>query len=570
MKPSDQILKAKIKLQKTSPFFAYLVANLKIIEKEEIGSMGVDNKGNCYYSPSFVEGLTNNEIEGVLCFPKGTLINGDNIKPIENIKIGDNIVNIDGEKEKVTKLFNRKINEDIIKINAGYVLPLSATKEHPFYVKKYSKTATTKRENRSLEKQFKNIKPQWINASDLKKGDLIAIPKIKGSSDDKKIDLSYYIKQRQKQKYTHLIKDFKLNEDVAFLMGLYIADGSSGKGGNIDFSLNNYSKNYLFSKIEQIVKNNFKIKHISIRQVENSKAKVFSFNSKLLANYFKDTFGENAHTKHIPNFILYNKNIKILKSFLDGYISGDGCLYKSKIQFASVSKKLIQDLQLAYGRLGILTNNYLYERKGLYHNLNGRDLKDLKIYQGYYHLEKSKKKANYLEDENYFWVKIKKTKKELYCGDVFNFETATTHTYCAENIVVHNCHEVMHIVLEHLVRGKNIEYQKLLNVAMDMCVNDLLLENNFKLPSCDGGALLPCCHSCSFMGVQIDNIDKKTAIQIYHELLKKLEENGKLKKVKVVGGKYDMRADLISIFATKKAKKKTKSYKHKKKNGKMF
>ena len=67
MNPSEKILKAKIKLQKKSPFFAYLVMNLKIVEKKEVGSMGVDNKGNCYYNPSFVEGLTNEEVEGVLC-----------------------------------------------------------------------------------------------------------------------------------------------------------------------------------------------------------------------------------------------------------------------------------------------------------------------------------------------------------------------------------------------------------------------------------------------------------------------------------------------------------------------
>jgi len=91
------------------------------------------------------------------------------------------------------------------------------------------------------------------------------------------------------------------------------------------------------------------------------------------------------------------------------------------------------------------------------------------------------------------------------------------------------CHEVMHIVLEHLIRGNGLELPLLMNVATDMCVNDLLKENKFSLPSCNGGALIPTWHSCDFMGVTIDDINKKTAIQIYHELLKKLKSKDKIK-----------------------------------------
>ncbi|KKN51472.1 hypothetical protein LCGC14_0622880, partial [marine sediment metagenome] len=89
------------------------------------------------------------------------------------------------------------------------------------------------------------------------------------------------------------------------------------------------------------------------------------------------------------------------------------------------------------------------------------------------------------------------------------------------------CHEVMHIVLEHLIKMNESEIPELMNVAMDMCINDLLLENDFELPSCDGGALIPRCHSCEFMNITIDKINEKTAIQIYHELLKQIPKTKK-------------------------------------------
>lgn len=96
------------------------------------------------------------------------------------------------------------------------------------------------------------------------------------------------------------------------------------------------------------------------------------------------------------------------------------------------------------------------------------------------------------------------------------------------------CHEVMHIVLEHLVRGAEVESHILMNVAQDMVINDLIVNNGFKLPRAKGENavdLIPRGHSCKFMGVRVDNLDKKTAVQVYYELLK----NIKTKDIKYSG-----------------------------------
>jgi len=88
-------------------------------------------------------------------------------------------------------------------------------------------------------------------------------------------------------------------------------------------------------------------------------------------------------------------------------------------------------------------------------------------------------------------------------------------------------HEVLHLVLEHLDRGKSCKYQKIRNIAEDLCVNDLLLTNNFKLAEC---GLLPTYHEYTFdksdgTEIKIENIDKKTSNQIYEELLKHIEDD---------------------------------------------
>jgi len=66
MTPADRVTRAKIQLQKSSPFFAHLVMNLKISETDELPTMGVNAHGDMKYNPEFVKGLSDEVIKGVL------------------------------------------------------------------------------------------------------------------------------------------------------------------------------------------------------------------------------------------------------------------------------------------------------------------------------------------------------------------------------------------------------------------------------------------------------------------------------------------------------------------------
>lgn len=65
--PKEKITKAKIQLQKDSPFFAHLVMNMSIKEDTDIPTMGVNFEGNAIYNPEFIDKLTDLEVKGVLC-----------------------------------------------------------------------------------------------------------------------------------------------------------------------------------------------------------------------------------------------------------------------------------------------------------------------------------------------------------------------------------------------------------------------------------------------------------------------------------------------------------------------
>jgi len=81
------------------------------------------------------------------------------------------------------------------------------------------------------------------------------------------------------------------------------------------------------------------------------------------------------------------------------------------------------------------------------------------------------------------------------------------------------CHEVMHVALEHL-KGLKSKDVKVSNVAQDIVINDIILENQLQLPK---EGLLPQNHEITINGnIKIQKIDKKPWEQIYHELEKKL------------------------------------------------
>ena len=113
-------------------------------------------------------------------------------------------------------------------------------------------------------------------------------------------------------------------------------------------------------------------------------------------------------------------------------------------------------------------------------------------------------------------------------------------------------HEVMHLALKHNMRqgSRNImlkfeekvivdgkeqtipTYVSLYNIAADIVINNMLVNNNIKLPE---GGLIPSGNSYSIFDVTINNIDTLAAEEIYDMLAKELEKQCKNNKGKGKG-----------------------------------
>jgi predicted metal-dependent peptidase len=65
--PLEKILKAKIRLQESQPFFSYLLLKSNIKECPPIKTMGVDRHGNMFFCPEWVNTLPDAQVHTVLC-----------------------------------------------------------------------------------------------------------------------------------------------------------------------------------------------------------------------------------------------------------------------------------------------------------------------------------------------------------------------------------------------------------------------------------------------------------------------------------------------------------------------
>ena len=268
--------------------------------------------------------------------------------------------------------------------------------------------------------------------------------------DINELDLSPFIKVNILGKG----KDVKipLNEEMAEFLGFYLAEGSAGKTGGINFGFNIKEKKYI-EKVKSIGEKYFKYK-ANIKEDKRTNGCSVRFGSGILSRAFREWFGSNARNKVIPDFILFNKDKKILKSFLNAYYKGDGCFYKNNITITTVSKNLALQTQLAMARFGIFMN--INENKGG----NVSYIRGRKIVAGIsYHIKsahdrvieffgekgsKKKRKVDWFRfNDDYIYVRIRKIDREKFDGEVYNLQTKN-QTYSVGNIVVHNCYKIIY------------------------------------------------------------------------------------------------------------------------------
>jgi type IV secretory pathway ATPase VirB11/archaellum biosynthesis ATPase/intein/homing endonuclease len=135
----------------------------------------------------------------------------------------------------------------------------------------------------------------------------------------------------------------KIDEDLAALIGLWLADGCYDRNSVI-FSVVDEESREVVRKIAKRFKIECKLHSDGISLM---------LNSKLFKVFFKEILGleGNAYTKRVPAWV-FGLRKKELAALIKGYFSGDGWVRKGDVAIAS-SLGLLKDVQTLLLRFGI-------------------------------------------------------------------------------------------------------------------------------------------------------------------------------------------------------------------------
>ena len=401
----------------SDPLDAAAVFDMESVIKE----YGLQNR--VYFSGMrYYKGFTHKEMNNVYnlmdtfflsCFhPDTQITTNKGFKNIKDIEIGDEVLTIDSSFKKVEDKVSYEYDKKILNVSTSYCPDVKVTPNHFVYGVTEKKGNYPKIEYKSIEK--------------FKEGDYLIIPRIKNTRDKKYIvfDNSYISNQFGKTKILHPntipLHPTKIDNDFMWLAGIYVAEGclsqKKEKPEGIVFCINSKEKEYT-NRILKIMLDKF---NLSGRVKDDTRhRRTIWFNSASLGRKFKELFGSGAKNKKIPEWMLFLPKSKQI-NLVQGYLDGDGhYAIKEKLytswEVDTVSKNLAHHMRLILIRLGYLVSYKTQQRQSLVHRLR---------------FAVNNKNSIGWMDKNYFYIRIKKIRKEKYKGLVYDLSVQDNHNYC--------------------------------------------------------------------------------------------------------------------------------------------
>lgn len=398
------------------------------------------------------------------CVPAGEFIVGPD-KAIEDCKIGESVIDFNGNKTEIYATNSRDYEDDLVVITARYIDPIKITKEHPMWIStwrcNYNNDALQRGERRKKAIWSKRFEG-WVKAEELLA--LVAaidpvydkiclrLPKIGGHIEIKEFSLEQYVPHAYKDTDNrvcahNVIRSFPLTPLTSWFLGLYAAEGHTD-GSTVYFSLHEEEEEF----VEKIISvfSSFGLNTTKRHPDEDSKGISVYARSVVLSRFIKELIGEHCDGKTIPDQILYHENREIRFNFLKGYLDGDGHYDTARFKLSSKtnSPALGYRLQLLVASLGACAGLHKGRRpkksKILGRIVNTNDYyrmecTNISLYQEITGLPCEKNPREfYIPDDDCFWLPITKTSTEKYSGKVYNFGTEN-ETYGLKNAISHNC-----------------------------------------------------------------------------------------------------------------------------------
>ncbi len=384
-----------------------------------------------------------------VCVPPDTLVpTPSGLKPIREVRVGEEVYSLGGVST-VTRVMRRWYSGPIVKVKPEYLPPVYFTPEHPILVVRQRGMIKSREGWERLKKE----KPKWVPAGAIRirrdthlnpiERYFVLIPRsVFGEERRISIDFSKYTKSRRafkialrkNEKYREFLQRGELTEELAWLLGLFVADGMISSTA-LCFALNERKDRDVVKRIERIAEG----MGLSCEVSDYGNYIRVHIPSRILMRFFEEAVycersrGGKPRRKRVPPFLFHAKR-GVVEAFLKGYMAGDGCEWEHAsrggryLEATSVDPELLRQIQLLAFKVGWYATLYGSKRES---KLGGKPI--------LYHLRmrKDRRLRRFALSEDYLLLPIRRIEKTWYEGYVYNLETnASNYTV---PFVVHNC-----------------------------------------------------------------------------------------------------------------------------------
>ena len=171
-----------------------------------------------------------------------------------------------------------------------------------------------------------------------------------------KIVSGYVYPARTRPDVSQIPEDIPLTQDFGFLVGAYLAEGSSN---TTQVNITNNEITYL-EKVKGLMDSWNVGTHTVCEERESAKSGIkgtttsLVIHSTLLATLMQKAFGRVSHEKTMPDWV-FQAPTEFVQGLVDGYVSGDGSVSKKSgyITVTSVSNELLTRFSTLLARYGI-------------------------------------------------------------------------------------------------------------------------------------------------------------------------------------------------------------------------
>jgi len=427
------------------------------------------------------------------CFtPDMTVVCKDGVKRIVDVKEGDLVLTHKGRFRKVLATMSRKYSGNLLKLNVkGIERDITVTPNHEFYASTSKRCYKGKLTGQRVLKDTK-----WTPAREL--------------TAQKHLQPGHYLQAPEGVQE----ESVKLSNDMCFLIGYYLAEGSlGGNGSQVSFACHKDEvgvKEILTSAIEshypaeRAANSNmtkWRRKHTNIKPRKRGAihTRFGKGNSaqnyvgiKELHRYLRQC--SKSTTKIFPEDI-YKFSREQATHCLIGYYFGDGHVAPTGIKSSTISKHLAAGLKYLWSLLGIgasecklnkaSTNNiiegYKVTTRDQYNltiskqdsliliNRIESDDRYLKLYQTKRYHKITSTNNKQFNSLNY---QVNRVQHLPYSGTVYNLEVEEDNSYTIEGMSVHNCDATLYAWREckHFLSEAPAE---ILKIGSDAYMDDL-------------------------------------------------------------------------------------------------